>query len=95
MRRNWCRQAFIFAGTDDPNVASSTAVLCEGGVGSNAVHVLPRHIGPDQINLRWPRAIAHSRSWPKQKFDVANLTSAFRGRADAGEGRTGFQLLTP
>lgn len=27
MRRNWCRQAFIFPGTDDPNVAGFDVVL--------------------------------------------------------------------
>jgi hypothetical protein len=43
MRRNWCRQAFIFTGTDDPSVASFDVVLGKGGSGSgNAlVHVHP------------------------------------------------------
>jgi hypothetical protein len=33
MRRNWCRQAFIFTSTDDPNVASFDVVLGKGGSG--------------------------------------------------------------
>jgi hypothetical protein len=39
----WCRQAFIFTGTDDPNVASFDVVLGKGGSGGgNAlVHVHP------------------------------------------------------
>ena len=43
MRRNWCRQAFIFTGTDDPNVASFDVVLGKGGSGGgNALeHVHP------------------------------------------------------
>jgi mannose-6-phosphate isomerase-like protein (cupin superfamily) len=74
MRRNWCRQAFIFTGTDDPNVASFDVVLGKGGSGGgNAlVHVHPLAeerflVTSGRIKVvfdgRPQRASAHSRLW--------------------------------
>jgi mannose-6-phosphate isomerase-like protein (cupin superfamily) len=74
MRRNWCRQAFIFPGTDDPNVASFDVVLGKGGSGGgNAlVHLHPLAeerflITSGRIKVvfdgRPQLASAHSRLW--------------------------------
>jgi hypothetical protein len=47
----------------------------------------------DQLDLELPPRM--SAVGPKETFETENSMSPFRGGADAGQGRSGFLLLTP
>ena len=101
MRRNWCRQAFIFTGTDDPNVTSFDVVLGKGGSGGgNAlvdVHPLAEErflVTSGRIKVvfdgRPQRASAHSRFWHKCDIARSRMAVRFRGKNGRAADITGM-----